>query len=674
MNPPSDQPPEPEPTEPEAESWPWLSDERIKVIAERCAKWLSTPTTWIDRRKDTITVLDDRSIRWQTSVDFGCHADSDGIERPCPTAAPAPSQNGDSAADASDAPIAPGEALYCSPLFVLPKQPSGYMAFDLTDETGRSLSLSGRDDNAKVTGEILVEMARRLAPDPASAEFEEVAEEIRKIATNPSARKAKHHARWRLKQVEKGTASATWRAVAQKGSRFAQWLETAAEASIVVVLFRSHPAARKRIKLSFQASVRSTYESWLLGLGFKPYVILIDSPWIEARGYHVEATAPPGVRIEHAWHRDDKTPTGQEGGDFTRHVHLRRPGAVDAGAGALTLRLRISSEGFLTGAWLASLFVVVALLISALEAKKIAPNPSTAPALLLLLPGLLTSLVGRPDRHALTTRLLSLARYLLILSGVLAYTAAAVVALAGKSTSDEAILKPRVDYLHVWLWPIFGVALATWLALSIPFVRGHPKLRWMFQPREWGKRWEAWNQSRFDATEVLLVELDEAIEKVYAQAPKAPPKPKRKERRKQKREDKQGGTAKRQPPPRPAIPLPVHPKDRPVKENDRERLREVPGSFAPPQPARVERLEIRRRRRGRQWVLSVRAWERRHGTFVEVTGHLKVPWPLRLCRGRIVRRQADLVRTELDALAKQLAQPEDAASTAPQRVPEQAAT
>jgi hypothetical protein len=607
---------------------PWLTTARVAQIAKRCAEWLIEPTSWIDRRKDTVRVLDDHSVRWQTSVDFGCRRDSDGIEGACDER-PVEERNGETPKPNGteerngETPKPNGtEELYCAPLFVLPKQPSGYMAFDLTDETGRSLSLSGRADNARVTGEILVEMARRMlgtVDSDDAQEFEAMVTEIRKIATDRP-REAKLHARWQLKLLQEDDAPPLWKRIAEheRFERFAWWLRTAAEASVVVVLFRSHPAARKRIKLSYQSSVLTTERSLRRRVGWEPYAILLDVPWVEARGYHLEAAAPPGLRIEHAWLNDDENDEGVQGGDFTRQVHLRRPEAITAGAGAGTLKLRVSGDGFLTGAWLAAFFVVAALLACVLTARAIAPNPAPAPALLLLLPGLLTSIVARPDRHALTTRLLSTARIVLIASGVVAYAAAVFVALAGASTSDKTTIDHRTATLRIALGAGFIVSAGLLAILSVAFVRGRPRLRGLFRRSDWRKRWRRWTRHRFELNEVIVLNPEDCLEKVYGAS---------------------------------AAPLPRKDKD---KELSQERI----AALLPDARETPYVSGIMRRRWWSTWLLLLSAVPAEHGTLVNVSGHYLLPRFLAPFRGRRVAALEHQLLKRLDTLAKQCAQPE----------------
>lgn len=242
------------------------------------------------------------------------------------------------------------------------------------------------------------------------------------------------------------------------------------------MLFRSAGPRRKLVKLSFEEDI-NTQQRRLTRLGWAPYEVMIDSPRIEARSFHFEAEAPAGLRISEAQltdsERDD--PIAQKG--FMKRVHLYREGAERAGAGTAVLSLDVARSGFVSGAMLASSLTVGALLACALRATAIATNPTSAPALLLVLPGLIASYVARPDRHALTTRLLSFARVLLLLIALCAYIAAARVALGGAHAITASATPSQDGSLATWLWILMAVAAALSAALAVGWIRGSGILR-----------------------------------------------------------------------------------------------------------------------------------------------------------------------------------------------------
>jgi hypothetical protein len=128
---------------------------------------------------------------------------------------------------------------------------------------------------------------------------------------------------------------------------------------------------------------------------------------------------------------------------------------------------------------------------------------STAPALLLVLPGFIATYVAQPGQHALTTRMLFRARRLLGYSALTAFAAAVVfVAVATADHTPIALLDssgharattpptpdPHVGLLRILWAPLIAVALLTatglhrtWRLSSPPGHRG-----------EWRRRWRMW--------------------------------------------------------------------------------------------------------------------------------------------------------------------------------------
>jgi hypothetical protein len=423
----------------------FLTDERIEEIGRRIAPMIVSDSSWIERRKEAVQILDDSALRRQISVDFSLRR---GV-----TALPEFAVR--------------SEGLYCAPIFVLPKSPSALGAFDLCDEDGHSLPLISRDDNAAISGA----MACALVASQAAVEVGDLPEglraELQRLATLESER-SEVIARRLL------AADGPWPEVlraTREDERAAGWLETIAHSSIVVILFRSSGPRRKLVKLTFQEEINKT-ERRLTRLGWAPYEVIIDSPRIEARSFHFEAEAPSGLRISQAQLTDSERedPVGESGS--MKRVHLYRRHAERAGAGTAVLSLDVAGPGFVSGAMLASLLTVIALVACALRADSIASNPTSAPALLLVLPGLIASYVARPDRHALTTRLLSFARGLLLGVAFCAYVAAARVALAGAKPSGADAVSGSGNALAIWLWILTVFAVIATAMLFITWLRG----------------------------------------------------------------------------------------------------------------------------------------------------------------------------------------------------------
>jgi hypothetical protein len=435
----------------------FLTDSRIAEIGRVAAPMLED-LSWIERRTEKVVLLDDSALRRQISVDFSLRRTVKPIH-----------ERGS------------GGDIFCAPIFVLPKAPSTLMAFDLEDETGVGLTLISRPDNGRISGAILCELARRRLGGSGELETGE----------KPEASELTGDLRTELTQLAQSDPSRS-RPIASRlldkdaacfpdelpklraDPVFCRWLHTFAHSSILVVLYRADGPGRKLIKLGFEEPIR-TQQRRITQLGWASYRVAIDSGLIGARSYHFEAQAPPELHITQARLTDNDNPLPASEKGFLRRVHLYRDKAEDIGAATAVLWLAVSGAGFPTGAATASFLAAGALVTCAFSADSIAANPNAAPALLLVLPGLIASYVARPDQHALTRRLLSFARFLLFLSALCAYIAAARVALGGPTPQTPEAVTARADSLTDWLTPLAVIAVVLFLASSVAWLRGR---RW----------------------------------------------------------------------------------------------------------------------------------------------------------------------------------------------------
>lgn len=436
--------------ESDEETYRFLTPERVEHVAALVEPLIRDGLSWIERRKENVVILDDTALRRQASVDFSLRS----ATKPVLEAEP----SGDS------------EHLYCAPVFMLAKAPSNLMAFDLVDETGLSLRLLSRSDNAHISGATLCQMAKRTLklsgrdlPVPLAEKLQMVAEVSADEGEQLALTIRNGHEKEHLTETQ----------ILAKHERFCWWLQTLAHSSILVVLYRAHAPRRKIIKLTFEQPIASKLRRDTR-LGWDAYRVWVDSPLIEARTYHFEAEAPPGLRIAEAKLSDDGHDEAVEDRGFLRRVHLYRQDAAVAGAGTALMRLQVTA-GFGSGALIAAFLTTVALFACAGFADKIATNPTSAPALLLILPGLIASYIARPEQHALTTRLLAGARLLLLASALLAYGAAAKLALSGGPVIGQTEIAHRAHSLRTWLYPSAILATFLLVGLAITYLRGRSR-------------------------------------------------------------------------------------------------------------------------------------------------------------------------------------------------------
>lgn len=434
------------------ESHRFLTEKRIEQVADRIAPLLRRDLSWVERRKERVTILDEAALHRQISVDFSLRRETE----PLPDV-PGPEN---------------GERLYCAPLFVLQKAPANLLGFDLCDEAGRSLRLTSRHDNARISAATMRVWATLVLGEANMPMPPALGDEIERIACSDAM--AGSHLATRL-LARPGDFEAEV-AVLQNDHRFTWWLSTIGHSSLVVVLFRSPAPQRKLVKLSIEQPIAKEARR-PPRLGWNPYRVVVELPLIEARTYHLEAQAPPGLSIVDAVLRDDEHADSVKGAGDLHRNHLYQPGAQRSGAGTATLRLQVAA-GFRGGAVIAAGLATAAMAACWWRAGTIAGSPTSAPALLLVIPGLIATYVARPDAHPLTSRLLNLARRLVMVVGGLAYLAAAVVALSGAGHPEHSA--DRAESLRWWLAPITAFSALLFVLLTVTYLRGRiqPRERW----------------------------------------------------------------------------------------------------------------------------------------------------------------------------------------------------
>jgi hypothetical protein len=199
----------------------------------------------------------------------------------------------------------------------------------------------------------------------------------------------------------------------------------------------------------------------------------VSSSYIEARNHHFEAEAPRGMRITRGNLASDKGQDADQG--FLRRIHLYLPTAGEAGGSTAKLSLRVSGRGFMVEAWIPALLVSLALAWAYTKAETLLESPTSAPSLFLLLPGVIATYLSRPDRHALTSRLLSAARLTLMFSGLFALLAAGYVAFLGRPIKHTDITKQEVYDAHRALGILLALSVVALVILLVVWARtGRP--------------------------------------------------------------------------------------------------------------------------------------------------------------------------------------------------------
>jgi hypothetical protein len=198
-------------------------------------------------------------------------------------------------------------------------------------------------------------------------------------------------------------------------------------------------------------------------------VVFIDSPFILAGTYHFELEAPPGLQVVDTSMREFRYLEGLKAPEDQRPIVRAPEDREHAAAAALSRRgtrthlyapdgdltdraevdvlLRVQREGFVSAAAITALCIALLLTLFLFNLGAVIEHQGVIPSLLLLLPGIVATLVGRAGGHQLTIRMLQIARRALLVSAGCVFVAATGLALS--RTGDHH--SPTALLLIVWI-------------------------------------------------------------------------------------------------------------------------------------------------------------------------------------------------------------------------------
>lgn len=467
-----------------------LTPDESDKLGRFCAALLTTDDSWVRRRKEAVTVLDEATIHRRQSVDFTLDAINalsefkDTCERIF------------------------GCGICAAPLFILEKKPARSLAFDLKDESGRSLSLMTKEENATTSAATLKVLCRQKLEAAKKELSDTLAWKLEQLAMAD----AHGGTAWlhRLKNPLPDDPDQAEIAILLDGGKTEWWLTTLAYASIVLVAFESDSNNRRVLKLAYDESM-STSPRFMTRLGWYSFNTWLISPFIQSGRYHLEIKAPPDFRLTRAALADSRSNYATAAG-FRRRAHLRIDNANDSGGAIADFGLRVSGRGVLGGALVAALLVLLAVLACIVFSKNIASNSSSAPALLLVLPGAIATYVARPDQHGLTTRLLAIPRWILLLgAGVAAYYAAGILALA-EPVGGSLTVSEKSAAIKLWMLPAAAAALAASGVILVGWICTR-ELTHRIRERA-SRLWAKGKKTEFRLHKTLCIPVDTAWEHV----------------------------------------------------------------------------------------------------------------------------------------------------------------
>jgi hypothetical protein len=415
-------------------------------VAADTARLLCEGPAWIERRKQRVVFIDDQIARHQVTVDFGVPPDVFTTE--------------DGA----------GKTVAYLPLFVLRKaQPQQLLDFDFRDEANKALPLPTRQFNSAISEAALRWLAtsslRRVFPGAQLGS--QRLDQLRVIAQDDPAVNAP--VAESLLHPNDSLVGVTARATLANDTDFRFLVRLFAWTSVIVVPVS--PAKTHHIlKLSFSEPINQMRRPRAPGMhlpvwsqiraGLSPLGVQVDVPFMGARTFHIEVHPPEGMESRNsliAARRTDGGVAYHTGSQAGSAMHLYVPDAGNLRSGFAQVPLQVRPDRFIAGALMAAVLVSAAIAACILFAPSIAQNNTTAPALLLLLPGLIATYMSRRD-HALVVKLLSSARLLLAFAALAAYLSAAWLVIAPERSQaapstvlvdlDKQSSDPDAESLH----------------------------------------------------------------------------------------------------------------------------------------------------------------------------------------------------------------------------------
>lgn len=451
-----------------------LTPGQIEELGQSCADLLQGESRWIFRRSESVTILDEATIRRQQSVDFSLDTieSMPAYKRICGRVF--------------------GREVCAAPLFILDKDPTASLSFDLEDESGRSLSLPTSEESGEVSAATLQVLARRKLERFDFLVPEALMTRLAHLARSDGAEGQV----WldRLENPLPGDpevdAIECLLSERNDGGQMRWWIETLAFASIVIVAFEPGRNHRRVIKIAREQPVTNG-RVLLPRLGWRSFKILLYTPLITAGRYQLDVQAPPELRLTQVALAQSREKRSLKTSGFRRRAQLYVDQVHDARGALARFGLRVSGRGVLAGALVAALLVFISIAACIRFNEEIAKGSGSAAPLLLLLPGIIATYVTvRGDQHELAVRLLAVPRWILLCAGVAAYYSAGAIALIGKvekarpaqtgpkGAAEAALAQVHYDasvarhaeQIQQWLGPAALVAAAVTAVIGIGWI------------------------------------------------------------------------------------------------------------------------------------------------------------------------------------------------------------
>ncbi len=375
--------------------------------------------SWIIRRIEKITFLDDRSVRRQITVDFSVPLEAPLRESP--------------------------DNSYLIPLGLLRKAP--LVGFDLRDESGAALSVLSKRENSLIAWSAACALGENilgeLVPDGLSKKLHSI------VSMDPD------HGAQILKEVRESKNPKFKKLM--KVSLFQELLQDLCNNFLLLTPVAFEPGRRRILKFSYFETVGLENLTLSQRLGLEPAPIRFSVPSIdEADSFHFEIEAPRGMDVYEAEiveldEIDEEVDQLAYDGVRAQRVHLY-PDSVPPGARAeARIWLLPVTRGFMRSAFLFS-FAVAGMLLAILL-RLPGDAEESVPSLLLALPGVVGLFLTRPGENPMTSRLLLGLRGVVSVVGFLPFAGALLLVLNLNQSLER------------WVW--VGLTGAAFVASSV---------------------------------------------------------------------------------------------------------------------------------------------------------------------------------------------------------------
>lgn len=472
------------------DEWGWvgeLSSQALLSAGEISLELLLRGYEWVNRRVETIDLIDESRVRQSVSVDFRLPEKLPGSFD-----------------------IA-GKRYYALPLLMMPRR-SDLACFDVRDESGRTLPMLTRKENARLSGLMLLTAAKRAVGEKRGERI--LSDSLRTYLAGLPLR-SPHRALPMVEEIVKADELLfDDPAVAKKllaDEDFLDLLGLCRYCSAIHIPLLVEPGERRIVKIAWEGrwGTKEAPESsgarerarrrWhrLQGrAGWRPESRILDTPQIGgSESHHIQIAVPAGVELTEAGclngpprvmlpnetevpdPRDD--PFQPFSSSISPRAHLYIPRSHETRAGLLQVGLRTARHGLLPAAILTGALLTILLTLYSLRADQIVGQSETGAALLLLVPAVLAGMLVRPGEHAMARVLLRGPRLMTTILGVLPLVAAAGLVSApseGKRGFLDALLgvgaSDAPDVLR-WVWGLlafFSLVLTgcLWASYKLP--------------------------------------------------------------------------------------------------------------------------------------------------------------------------------------------------------------